>query len=594
MKAPVSLCLICRNDEKTLEECLRSIHEYVNEIIIVDTGSIDSSPAIAKKYATRWELFTDCNNPETGLIEDFSKARQYAFSLATQPWVMWADSDDVIVGAEKLKDLIITYDKNKGSSKGIAFLFPYEYSYDDNGNTNCIHYRERLLTTGKFHWVNPVHEVLIPIDNVGISLSTSDDVVYKHRRQYFHKPVESGRNLRILRKYVDGEGANDARQLYYLGLECLNNGLIDESISHLIKYVSVSGWEDEKCMATLKLVDIFNLKNELQDSLFWAFKTIEIKENWGEGYFALAKIFYNLAQRSGADEIRNWEKCAYFAKLGLSLPPTKTVLFINPADRDIEIHRYLNMALNKLGKIQEALDSVDTALKAKPNDAALSGNKKLYQSFLIKQKILESINSLKDIGELDVNSYENIVCLINKQPFFNKEKEDISTKQLDRNCLDIIFYAGQGIEDWTPSTVKQNGIGGSELMMIEMSKRLAAMGHRVRVYNSCGNEGTYDNVEYKLYTKYCNLTCDVLIVSRRADMLADHHNVYSKLTLLWVHDVFAINATNELLLKADRILALSDWHKNFLINYHNIHPDHIVVTHNAIDLLRFGLKDEKD
>lgn len=589
MKAPISLCLICRNDENTIEDCLKSIHQYVTEIIVVDTGSTDSSPAIAKKYATKLERFTDCNDPVTGLIEDFSQARQYSFSLATQPWIMWVDADDIITGGEYLNDLIAHYEKNKGNLQGTAFLLPYEYSYDDNGKVNCLHYRERLLTRDKFHWVNPVHEVLVPIDNNGISLTTVDNIVYKHQRQYHQKNVESGRNLRILKKYVLGKGKGDARQLYYLGLEYLNNGFIDEAIDNLTQYISVSGWEDERCMASLKLVDIFHAKGQYEESLKWAFKTVEMKENWGEGYFALAKTFYHLAIKGGPNEIRNWEKCIHFAKIGLALPITKTVLFVNPTERDIEIHRYLNMAFNKMGLIEEALQSTETALKAKPDDAPLLLNRKLYRVFLARHHAFENINLLKNIGEIDDKSYENIISLINNQPL--ALTNEVCLTCLDNkplsNSLDIIFYAGQGVEDWTPPTVKRNGIGGSELMMIEMSKRLAALGHRVRVYNSCDNEGTYDGVEYKLHTKYRNLTCDVLVMSRRADMLADHYNVYSKLTLLWVHDVFAINATNELLLKADRILALSNWHKNFLIDHHNIHPDHIITTRNGIDLSRF-------
>ena len=48
------------------------------------------------------------------------------------------------------------------------------------------------------------------------------------------------------------------------------------------------------------------------------------------------------------------------------------------------------------------------------------------------------------------------------------------------------------------------------------------------------------------------------------------------------------NIPHELLLKADRILALSQWHKENLIKVHNVHPDHVVVTHNAIDLSLFN------
>jgi 2-polyprenyl-3-methyl-5-hydroxy-6-metoxy-1,4-benzoquinol methylase/glycosyltransferase involved in cell wall biosynthesis len=155
--------------------------------------------------------------------------------------------------------------------------------------------------------------------------------------------------------------------------------------------------------------------------------------------------------------------------------------------------------------------------------------------------------------------------------------------------LDIVFAIGDGIEEWTPETVKKNGIGGSELMCLELSKRLASLGHRVRVFNSCGPHGSgiYDGVEYHPSSKYQNIDCDVLVVSRQAPMLGDQYNVQAKLKLLWVHDIYAMGATPELLLKADRILALSAWHKQNIINTHHVHPNQVIQTRNGIDLTRF-------
>src|ERR1039458_66671 len=97
-RANVSMCLIVKNDPG-LEECLQSIRPWVKEIVIVDTGSNDGiTQNIAKKYADIFEVFTACNDPDTGLIDDFSMARQRSFDIATQPWTGWCDSDDVLDG----------------------------------------------------------------------------------------------------------------------------------------------------------------------------------------------------------------------------------------------------------------------------------------------------------------------------------------------------------------------------------------------------------------------------------------------------------------------------------------------------------------
>ena len=290
MKANVSLCIIVKN-EPLLEQCLLSIKDYVSEIVIVDTGSTDNTPEVARKYADIFEIYTECNDPETGLIEDFSKARQRAFDLATKPWVMWCDADDVIIGAESLLPLTKNFEIQLNNQyESVAYLFPYEYSFDANGNCTCRHYRERLFF-GKENvkWVNFVHEVAIPVENKNILLERKDNVTFIHKRTSVH---ESGRNLRILRKYFETHTAEqDPRQVYYLGLECAANGLIDEAIQNFSTYIDLSGWDDERVMACLKLVDIYQAQSRYEDGLKWALKALSIQENWFESHFAVSKMY---------------------------------------------------------------------------------------------------------------------------------------------------------------------------------------------------------------------------------------------------------------------------------------------------------------
>lgn len=594
MKAKISVCLIVRN-EPLLEKSLLSIKNYVDEIVVVDTGSSDNTSEIAKKYADKFAIYTDCNNPETGLIENFSQARQFSFNLASNNWVMWMDADDILDGAENLFK-IIEECESLPNKDGACILFPYEYSYDEFGVSTCTHYRERLVYNHKnFKWVNPVHEVLIPISNNCFQIM-KDDIVYKHQRQYSNKTsYEAGRNLRILKKYVESHGKDDARQLYYLGLEYHNNGMLNEAIEALSEYVSVSGWEDEKCLACLKIYEIYHQQKDWKNALKWAYLASEVKENWGECFFAIAKCYYHMAEDGGPYTRRYWEKCVHYGRYGLSLPVTKTLLFVNKLDRNYIIYLYLNTALNNIGDVNGALEAAENGLKTRPNDSILLYNKKLYKSHLLKIDTIESLTKLKDHGDITDSQLELMVKILNKEVNIVTEDKSKSYTPIERykdpSKLDIIFYAGDGVEIWTPETVKKTGIGGSELMLLEQAKRLSSLGHRVTVYNSCGNlEGLYDNVEYLRSEKFNNLTCDVLIVSRRADALDDGLNVKAKLKLLWVHDIFALNGKNEYLLKADRILALTQWHKDFICKYHNVHPDHVIVTRNGIDLERFNKK----
>ena len=77
----ISLCMIVKNEEDVIERCLSSAKDVIDEIIIVDTGSTDSTKSIAQKYTDKVYDFKWC--------DDFSKARNFSFSKATMDYCMW-------------------------------------------------------------------------------------------------------------------------------------------------------------------------------------------------------------------------------------------------------------------------------------------------------------------------------------------------------------------------------------------------------------------------------------------------------------------------------------------------------------------------
>ena len=52
-KIPVSVCIIAKNEEKHIEECLKRLKPYGFEIIVTDTGSTDRTKEIAQRYADK-------------------------------------------------------------------------------------------------------------------------------------------------------------------------------------------------------------------------------------------------------------------------------------------------------------------------------------------------------------------------------------------------------------------------------------------------------------------------------------------------------------------------------------------------------------
>lgn len=87
-KLPISVCIIAKNEEKYIEQCLRALSRYNWEIVVVDTGSTDATRSIAQRYTDKVYDFT--------WIDDFSAARNFAASKASNNWILALDCDEFI------------------------------------------------------------------------------------------------------------------------------------------------------------------------------------------------------------------------------------------------------------------------------------------------------------------------------------------------------------------------------------------------------------------------------------------------------------------------------------------------------------------
>lgn len=85
----LSLCMIVKNEEDVLARCLKSVKSIVGEIIIVDTGSTDKTPEIAKEFGAT------ILHHEWG--DDFCSARNYSLDHVTGEWVLVLDADEVLI-----------------------------------------------------------------------------------------------------------------------------------------------------------------------------------------------------------------------------------------------------------------------------------------------------------------------------------------------------------------------------------------------------------------------------------------------------------------------------------------------------------------
>jgi len=85
----LSLCMIVKNEAIALPKCLQSARKFVDEIVVLDTGSTDKTPQIARNHGATVHDFQWCN--------DFSAARNEALKYVTGDWVLVLDADETLV-----------------------------------------------------------------------------------------------------------------------------------------------------------------------------------------------------------------------------------------------------------------------------------------------------------------------------------------------------------------------------------------------------------------------------------------------------------------------------------------------------------------
>src|SRR5689334_17835821 len=84
--ATLSAALIVRDEAQFIADCLRSLQGHVDQIVVVDTGSVDDTIDIARQFSVDLHHFRWCN--------DFSAARNFALDHAKSEWILYIDADE--------------------------------------------------------------------------------------------------------------------------------------------------------------------------------------------------------------------------------------------------------------------------------------------------------------------------------------------------------------------------------------------------------------------------------------------------------------------------------------------------------------------
>lgn len=152
-KIPVTVCIIAKNEEKHIEECLKHLKKYDLEVVVTDTGSTDRTREIAEKYADKVVDFP--------WINDFSAARNFCASHASNNWIIAIDCDEYVnsIDVRILRILMQKYPRHSGVLR-IKNLVP-----GNDGSTGYVTDDvPRMYNKNYYHFASPIHEQIFSND----------------------------------------------------------------------------------------------------------------------------------------------------------------------------------------------------------------------------------------------------------------------------------------------------------------------------------------------------------------------------------------------------------------------------------------------
>lgn len=107
MKPTISVCTIVKNEEKQMNDFLFSLVDFADEIIIVDTGSVDKTIEIIESYLKKYNNIKFLKYESEGVFH-YGKAKNFSLKQATKDYFIILDADERLSAdfRNKLKDFL--------------------------------------------------------------------------------------------------------------------------------------------------------------------------------------------------------------------------------------------------------------------------------------------------------------------------------------------------------------------------------------------------------------------------------------------------------------------------------------------------------
>lgn len=550
----ISLAMIVKNEVKNLPRLFASINGCFDEIHITDTGSTDGT--IEWLEALNGEYFgAKVFIHHFDWINDFAAARNYSFSHVKTDYVCWQDGDDCL----KNREAFIQW-RDYAMEFADVWFATYNYALDANGEPIIKFIRERVFKVGKdVVWQYPIHEGIVAPMHLSKDMVPNTSWSINHLRDAQDIIADKSRNITILEKLKE-ENKLDARLKFYYGKELYESGKAYDSIAAF-----------DFALADAKLEQ----HDRALSYQYAAYAAIQCGDNIKPEMIAEKNMFYDKALEYCFDGIKFDPTRAEFhvivgdtylkkQDLARAIPfyaAAKACRFTKHANTAFEgaIYSFVDcyglnpsMQLAKIlvhmGKIEEAKAEIKECIALYNNQEA--------------KGILEEIEKIQDLINLDNNQ---------------QEVDDIVF-----TCPVVSAY------EFDEELYKVKGMGGSETALIEVAKHLKEMtGRPVKVFAMREKDLVCESgVEYlsnKALNEYFSKYRPKVHIAWRHNIKITHAPTY-----LWCHDLVTPSVESQH--NFDKILCLTEFHKNYVMAKQSVPAEKIIVTRNGLTPEKFAFE----
>ncbi|KXG44468.1 tetratricopeptide repeat-containing glycosyltransferase family 2 protein, partial [Tepidibacillus decaturensis] len=335
----ISLCMIVKDEEKYLEKCLNSVHHMVDEIIIVDTGSSDSTLDIAERYKAKIFHFN--------WIDDFSVARNYSIAQATSDYILIMDADEYLE-----KDVNI-FDDLKSSKD---FYINRIKNYTENG-VPSYHEAIRLFKNNiGLSYYGRIHEHL-DLEGKNYSHAFSNILINHigYKNEVLTEKNKTQRNIELLLNEV---AENPSGYSYFnLAKQYMFMGELDKALHYFKESYYLSKNQYYLSDLLYHMVETLYKLKRYEDGIKVVTEAIGLFPLKTDLFFIKAKIFEELGFLEEAESL--FKKCLSLGEVEHTSTREGVGSYL--------AHYYLSEVYQKQGKKLEAVEALFFALREKKN-----------------------------------------------------------------------------------------------------------------------------------------------------------------------------------------------------------------------------------